>query len=149
MRRFAVLTLGLALLAAACDGGGESGSTTTGGVATGPSTGVSAVAERFDPGSVRFVAALERLDSCDAVLKHFTAEALARVGPYGLADGGGWWPGPVFAEDGAAREDAVAGAEPPQTTAAATTTMAAGAPSGGPSRTEGAPQNGAGRGTRQ
>jgi hypothetical protein len=135
MRRFAVLTLGLALLAAACDGGGESGSTSTTALgattAPPPGGGVTAVAERFDPGSIRFVAALERLGSCDAVLGHFKAEALARVGPYGLTDGGGWWPGPVFAEDGVAREEGLAGAGAPVTTMAATTTMAAGAPASG------------------
>jgi hypothetical protein len=118
----------MALLAAACDGGGESGSTTVG--ASTPSTtggGVTAVAERFDPGSIRFVAALERLDGCDAVLDHFKTEALARVGPYGLTDGGGWWPGPVFAEDGVTLEEA---GRDDMTTAGPVTTVAASAADG-------------------
>jgi uncharacterized secreted protein with C-terminal beta-propeller domain len=132
MRRFAGLILGLALVAAACDGGGEAVSTTVGATTRPPpGSGVQAVAERFDPGSIQFVAALERFDGCDAVLDYFKTEALARVGPYGLGDGGGWWPGPVFAEDGAAREEAMAGAEAPATAMGATTTMAATAPAAG------------------
>ena len=32
---------------------------------------VTGVVERFDPASIRFVAALERFDACEAVLDHF------------------------------------------------------------------------------
>jgi len=56
-----------------------------------------------DPSQIRFVAALERFDSCDALLDHFKAEAKERVGPYGLEGGGGARPFPdeamLFAED--------------------------------------------------
>lgn len=73
-----VLTLGL--VAAGCagdDGGGRAGTT--------------------DLGNVELAAALTPFDSCDALLAHLRAEALGRVGPYGLEG----QPVMAFAEDGA------------------------------------------------
>ena len=91
MRRNIALMLAVGLLAAACSGTETTGQTTTsiGPVTTGG--GVSAVAGTFDPSQVTFVAALERFDTCDALLDHFKAEARERVGPYGLDGSGGWF----------------------------------------------------------
>jgi len=91
MRRNIALMLAIGLLAAACSGTEMADPTSTLGGTTGTTTGgVSAVAGTFDPSQVKFVAALERFDSCDALLDHFQAEAKERVGPYGLDGNGGW-----------------------------------------------------------
>ncbi|MCJ7726643.1 MAG: beta-propeller domain-containing protein, partial [Acidimicrobiia bacterium] len=83
------------------------------------SGGVNAITGTFDPSEIRFVAALERFNSCDALLDHFQAEATERVGPYGLdGNNGGWFPGPVFGLDDAMEESV--------TTMAAAATTAAG-----------------------
>ena len=103
MRRNIALILAIGLLAAACSGTETSDSTTTT-VAPGTTGVVTAVADTFDPSQIRFVAALERFDSCDALLDHFKAEAKERVGPYGLDGGGGGWP--VFEETMAFAQDA-------------------------------------------
>jgi hypothetical protein len=115
MRRSLALLTVLAMAVTACSG--NSGSTSTTG-------GVSGFASGFDPRDLTFSARLVPFNACDAVLAHFKAEALERVGPYGLG-GGPIWFGPVaegdFAEGGA-RDGAV-------------TTLAGGAPV--PTGTEG------------
>lgn len=104
MRKLLILAVALTLTAVGCTEG--TGSTTTFPVSI-TGGGVSAIAERFDPSSIRFEAALESFDRCDSVLEHFIAEALERVGPYGL-DGSG---GPiVFAEEMAVGDGADAAA---------------------------------------
>ncbi|MCB2224678.1 MAG: beta-propeller domain-containing protein [Actinobacteria bacterium] len=115
MRRTIALLVATGLLAAACSSDPDAGTTTSIGP-IGGEAGTGAVTGTFDPSDIRFVAALERFDSCDALLDHFKAEAKERVGPYGL-EGGGYW-GPVFM-DGVAMDAAVE--------EAATTTMAAAA----------------------
>ena len=98
MRRFTIILSVVALLAAACssdEGGDTTTTTTTPIVVTSSGGAITAVAERFDPSTIRFVAALDRPGTCDAVLDRFKAEALERVGPYGLQGGGGWFPGPM------------------------------------------------------
>jgi uncharacterized secreted protein with C-terminal beta-propeller domain len=77
----------------------------------------------FDPRSITFSAILTPFDACDAVLAHFKAEALERVGPYGL-DGGPRW---YFLEGGARAVEDAAG--PPGD--GVVTTMAASSPAGG------------------
>ncbi len=57
---------------------------------TSTETATTAPAEE-SPGDVEFASTLQNLDDCDALLTHIHAEALSRVGPYGL-DGDG----PVF-----------------------------------------------------
>ncbi|MEE9297996.1 MAG: beta-propeller domain-containing protein [Acidimicrobiia bacterium] len=73
---------------------------------SGADTGISAVAARFDPDSIQFAATLTRFDVCSDVLDHFKAEALARVGPYGLNGGGGFFPQPFFEAELSLAEDA-------------------------------------------
>jgi uncharacterized secreted protein with C-terminal beta-propeller domain len=91
MRRALVAIVLLGLVAAACSATtGESTTTTALGTLTGeddPGGTVGGVAGTFDPSSVRFVAALQRFDTCDALLTYFKSEALSRVGPYGLGGG--------------------------------------------------------------
>ena len=124
MRRALVAIVLLGLAVAACSALATEGTTTTAGTAgpltaEGTPTGqLTGIASTFDPGSVRFVAALQRFDSCDALLGYFQEEALARVGPYGL--GGG----PVYYLDGMrGMAEAADGAVP-------ATTMAGSAPQG-------------------
>ena len=72
MRRNIALILVIGLLAAACSGTETADSTSTTSTATtGTTGGVTAVAGVFDPSQIRFVAALERFDSCDALLDHY------------------------------------------------------------------------------
>ena len=104
MRRVAIAVAFLGLLAAACSAPSGQFSTTTnprsptttagGGWLRGGESGpITGIAGTFDPSSVRFVAALQRFDSCDALLGYFKAEALARVGPYGLGGAPYYWRG--------------------------------------------------------
>ncbi len=97
MRKLLTFTVALALTAVSCSQSEGTATTTSFPTAT-TTGGTSAIAERFDPTSIRFEAALERFDRCEGVLEHFIAEALERVGPYGL-DGGG---PVVIMEDGVA-----------------------------------------------
>ena len=145
MRRIVVLTVAVALFAAACSGSGTTSttnpsSTTRAPIGTTGTTGggVEVITDRFDPNDIKFVAALERLDSCDAVLAHFQEEALKRVGPYGLNGGGGWF-GPMPVDDVMVMEEMADGdmAAPATTMAAAQT---AGNDSGG--RVEGVDYSG-------
>jgi hypothetical protein len=116
LRRVITAVTFFGLVAAACAApGGEGGSsseapglprfgpdtTIAAAASAAPGVGVTAASERvtavaagFDPESVRFVAALERFDSCDALLGYFHAEGLDRVGPYGLSGGPAYYPGP-------------------------------------------------------
>ncbi|HEX5630962.1 MAG TPA: beta-propeller domain-containing protein, partial [Acidimicrobiia bacterium] len=93
MRRSVPLFAAIALFLSACSG--QSGT-------TGTSSGFSGLASGFDPRDLTFSARLVPFDACDAVLAHFKAEALERVGPYGLG-GGPYWYGPMFG--GAVAED--------------------------------------------
>jgi len=77
MRRTIALAAVLVMAAAACTSNGTTASTTP----------IRLLGDGFDPTAIRFSAALTPFDACDAVLAHFKAEALERVGPYGL-DGG-------------------------------------------------------------
>ncbi|MCU0281996.1 MAG: beta-propeller domain-containing protein [Acidimicrobiia bacterium] len=128
MRRVLIAVVLLAMAAAACSATAGQGTTPTGpggpGTTLSPSrpegsaTGtLSGIASTFDPGSVRFEAALMRFDSCDALLGYFREEALARVGPYGLNGGPTYYPGPWLAE----RDFEAAGDGMAETTMAATT----------------------------
>ncbi len=107
MRRIAAGLIALSLLAAACTPEEAATTTTQPGATTttattSPVTGttrpvtgttrpVTTTTTRFDPSTVQFVAALERFDRCDAFLDYIRAEALSRVGPYGL-EGGNQYP---------------------------------------------------------
>jgi hypothetical protein len=116
MRKLLMITIALAITAVSCSQS-EGASTTSTFPTTTSGGGISVIAERFDPSSIRFEAALERFDQCDGVLEHFIAEALERVGPYGL-DGAG---GPiVFAEEEMAFAGGDDAAAPATTTATAT-----------------------------
>ena len=92
MRRMLALVAVLAIAAAACNG--STTGTTSG--------GLSGLTSGFNPRDLTFSARLVPFSACDAVLAHFKAEALERVGPYGI-DGGPIWFGPAFAEGDAAR----------------------------------------------
>ncbi|MBN2113919.1 MAG: beta-propeller domain-containing protein [Acidimicrobiia bacterium] len=118
----AIAILGLAV--AACSAPAGEGATTTWSPAgsgvtfvSGSASGVTGVAGTFDPGTVRFEAALQRFDSCDALLDYFRTEALARVGPYGLSGGPvfyaeTWGVDSVAAAEGTAPATTMAGAVP-------------------------------------
>jgi len=104
MRKPLLLAVALLLLVTACTDDDAVDPTTT---TTSADPGVSAVAADFDPESIQFTASLQRFDACADVLTHFKSEALARVGPYGLEQGGRFFPTP-FAEDDFAVEEGVA-----------------------------------------
>lgn len=105
MRKSLAIAAAFLMLLAACTDDDTVPTT----IQTGTGSGLSAVAASFDPDSIQFVASLQRFDECAAVLSHFQDQAMARVGPYGLDGGGGFFPQPfiddqVFAaaEDGGA-----------------------------------------------
>lgn len=79
MRRMLALIVVLVLSATAC---------TTRDASSGQ---VSGLGSSFDPTRITFTARLTPFDACDAVLAHFKAEALTRVGPYGLNGGPTYW----------------------------------------------------------
>ncbi len=95
-RLAAALLAALAVLAAGCgtdaEGPGFSGQPPV--VST---TGV------VDVSGTQLVAGLVAFTKCDELLLHLRAEAVERVGPYGL--GGGWFGGPVMLEMGVATTD--------------------------------------------
>ena len=109
MRRMLALVAVMAIAAAACNG--TTTNTTSG--------GLSSFTSGFNPRNLTFSARLVPFGACDAVLAHFKAEALERVGPYGLDGGSFWYGGPPFLEgdvaEGGMRDEFV-------TTAPATTT---------------------------
>jgi uncharacterized secreted protein with C-terminal beta-propeller domain len=111
MRKPLILLLAFVILLAGCSDDDPSG--------TGKGSGIQAVAADSDPSNISFRASLELFDSCDAVLGHFQSEALARVGPYGLQGGGGFFPMPFagVAEDSMAFDGDMAA--PATTTAGA------------------------------
>ena len=95
-RLAAAVLAALAVLAAGCgtdaEGPGFSGQPPV--VST---TGV------VDVSGTQLVAGLVAFTECDELLLHLRAEAVERVGPYGL--GGGWFGGPVMLEMGVAPTD--------------------------------------------
>jgi len=66
-------------------------------------TTTSTLAAAESPDGVEFASTLQNFDDCDALLAHIRAEAMSRVGPYGL-DGDRF--GPVFGARAVATEDA-------------------------------------------
>lgn len=106
-RRIGALTAAVALLAVACTGGGDPPG---GGAARTTDPGWGRPSGTVELDDLTLVAALERYDSCEAFLDEVKAQALERVGPYGL-NGSSPWYGPV--PDGFARatSDDMAGAE--------------------------------------
>jgi len=112
MRRTIALAAVLVMAAAACSTNSSTGTTP-----------IRSIGNGFDASAITFRAALTPFDACDAVLAHFKAEALERVGPYGLEGGGPYWP--FFGEgDVAIREEAGTDGAPP-------TTVAVGLPTAG------------------
>src|SRR3972149_6965829 len=79
MRRMLTLVAALALAGSACTL--DSTATTSGGGLT------SGLTSGFNPRNLTFSARLGAVTACDAALAHFQAEALERVGPYGLEGG--------------------------------------------------------------
>lgn len=112
MRRYIALAAVMVMAMTAC----------TRAESTGP---IRSLGATFDPRSITFNAVLTPFDACDAVLAHFKAEALERVGPYGL-DGGPRW---YFFDDAVrAREDT---ASPPGEGSPTTVAPGVGTGSGG------------------
>jgi len=62
-------------------------------------SGIAGIAAGFEPDSIQFTASLQRFDACADVLAYFKAAATARVGPYGLNGGGGFYPTPFAIEE--------------------------------------------------
>ena len=87
MRKSITLLVGMMLVVGACT---NSGSTTTS-TTLGPD-GSTATTRASFPGL--FASALHEFNSCDAFLEHIKAEAMERVGPYGLP-GQGYYGGPI------------------------------------------------------
>jgi hypothetical protein len=85
------LLAGLGLIVAACSGE--------------PSTGEpSATTSTFvDPGPLA-EPSLAAFDACDSFLDYVKANAIERVGPYGLDNPDGWWGGRMFAGEAAAEQ---------------------------------------------
>ncbi len=96
MRKSLAIAAAFVMLLSACTD--DDASSTTIRTGTG-GTGISAIAASFDPDSIQFVASLQRFDACADVLAHFQTEAMARVGPYGLNGGGGFFPTPFFEDE--------------------------------------------------
>ena len=148
MKKLAAIAIVIGLVATACSSSTSSSSTTvttatttttststpggtTGTTVAGSGNGtVTGVVGRFEPSSISFIAALQRFDMCDEVLAHFKAEAIARVGPYGLNGGGGiGFPVPFLGERLAvddSTEFAVGNGAAPATTSAAGQSLAPG-----------------------
>ncbi len=123
MKRWIILLAVLSTLAAACTAqttppeAGTVGPTGTTGTAGGT------LGTRGSGPVGLFAAALEQFDSCDAFLEHVKAEAIERVGPYGLE--GGFYGGRVaFAEEAAVGADDGAGRSGFDPAAPATTVAA-------------------------
>ena len=99
MRKSLTWLIGMVLLVGACTNNGATTTTDTLGsvggttATTATSFGTSSGGDLL-PGL--FASALQEFDSCDAFLAHIKAEAIERVGAYGLP-GFGYYGGPVFA----------------------------------------------------
>ncbi len=123
MKRILAPLLVLAMVAVACtsqngsvpDAGGGDGAPATIG-APGAGTGGSSTGGTGEPVGL-FASALQRFDTCEAFLAHVKAEAIERVGPYGL-EGGGYFGGPILFEEAAAAEGGFDAAAPATTVAA-------------------------------
>ncbi|MEE8331477.1 MAG: beta-propeller domain-containing protein, partial [Acidimicrobiia bacterium] len=98
--RKSALIIALALVAAACTTGGT---TTTLSGGTTPTTRGSI--PHIERPSFAALAALSTVDSCEELLDHFKAEALLRVGPWGLDGYGGYYPFPVLRDGVFSQED--------------------------------------------
>ncbi|MDH3730499.1 MAG: beta-propeller domain-containing protein [Acidimicrobiia bacterium] len=112
--RKSALIIALALVAAACTTGGTT-STLSGSV--GATTTTRGSIPHIDTPSFAALAALSTVDSCDELLDHFQAEALLRVGPWGLDGYGGYYPvgrDGFFLEDFATATTAAPATEAPQ-----------------------------------
>ena len=110
----------IALLIGACGSGSATASTGAGAVTVAESgTVASSTTPTTGPGSVGlFASALVEFNSCDAFLGHVKAEALERVGPYGLPGAGYFGPEVVILEDAEfAMEEAATDAAAPATAA--------------------------------
>jgi len=102
LARIFTITLLTSLAATACGSttpSGVSGTTTT----SPPDAPDTTVVVDLD--GVVLVSALVPFTACEDLLTHLQAEAMARVGPYGL-DGGGWY-GPVWPQNVDLRTDMV------------------------------------------
>lgn len=113
------------------DAGGTVASSTTlpvGPGSTTSTTGPGRTTSTTGPGSVGlFASALVEFNSCDAFLGHVKAEALERVGPYGLPGEGYFGPEVVILEEAAAEmAEPAADAAAPATTAASSPAPEAG-----------------------
>ena len=80
MRKSITWLIGMALLAGACTNSGTTTTTTT----TRSSTSITSTTSVGGVVPGLFASALQEFDSCDAFLAHIKAEAIDRVGPYGL-----------------------------------------------------------------
>ena len=78
------------------------------GTGSGEGLGTAAASPGTQAGETEFASTLRNFDDCDELLAHIRAEAISRVGPYGLDDGGGFGPGipePRLAVEEAAQAD--------------------------------------------
>ena len=99
LRRFGLIVALFALLSAACAGEDPGSSAPpTPDTSAPPVTIVGGEVEPIDVDArlknVTFRSTLQRLADCDSLLAHLRLEGSARVGPYGLGNGG-YWGGPV------------------------------------------------------
>ena len=119
MRKQVGMLAVIALLVSACASGSATATTPAGTVpATVGGTVAGSKAPTTDPGSVGlFASALVEFNSCDAFLGHVKAEALERVGPYGLPGAG--YAGPDIWDDVVLEEAAAEMAESAADAAAA------------------------------
>lgn len=88
MRSITPILAALAIAGAACTGGDDPVAT---GDTTPPGTDESTTDAPGTGGTGRFVRALVPFDDCDTLLDHLKAEAIERVGPYGLDGHGGYY----------------------------------------------------------
>lgn len=102
MRKVFLALIALAMVTAACT---NNGTTTDSGNST-STTRISIGQPGGTPGL--FAAALFEFDSCDAFLAHIKAEAIERVGPWGLPGIGFYGPEIAFSTDAIALESAEA-----------------------------------------
>ena len=94
MRKSIAFAAASLMLLAACT---DDATSTT--LRNGSDSGIAGITAGFEPDSIQFAASLQRFDECPDVLAYFKAEATARVGPYGLNGGGGFYPTPFAIEE--------------------------------------------------